>query len=132
MPPDVNVYDTKQASAAETLAERWHTADLMRTGSQTPNDLQASTVADWPPSLKTAFLQRLAQFAGLSKLHANTTRKMNELYGFDAVRHPEVRTARSRARRCQQPARSRARRCQQPCPHSASVMTDHLQPSADK
>ena len=92
MPPDVNKYDTKQAAAAETLAQQWHTCDPMRTGKQAPKEPQQDTVGSWPPSLLTAFLQKLQQYAGLSKLNAGTTRRMNELYGLDAIRHPEVRS----------------------------------------
>lgn len=92
MPPVVNTYDTKQAAVAERLAEQWHTSDPLRTGAGAPQDPQAAAVKEWPPSLLTALLQRLAQFAGLSKLKAGTTRTMNELYGLDAIRHPEVRS----------------------------------------
>lgn len=91
MPPDVNTYDTQQADAAEKLAERWHTADPLRTGSAAPQDPQADAVRQWSPALVQAFLQRLAQYAGMSALKPATTRRMAELYGLDAMRNPEVR-----------------------------------------
>lgn len=90
MPPVNNVYDTAAASRTDALAEKWHTADLLRTGSAFPADPLAEEVAAWPPSHVAAFLSRLLQFAGLSALKASTTRKMNELYMLDAVRNPEV------------------------------------------
>lgn len=100
MPPDVNTYDTSQADAAEKLAEKWHTADPMRTGSAAPQDAQVETVRQWSPALVQAFLQRLSQYAGMSSLKPGTTRRMDELYGLDAMRNPEVRLRIVQLRAC--------------------------------
>jgi hypothetical protein len=50
----------------------------------------ADMVKGWSPELKNTFLATLSKYARLSALHKGTTRKMNELYQFDAARHPEV------------------------------------------
>ena len=92
MPPESNEYDTAAATKTDALAEKWHTADPLRTGSSFPSDPLAEEVAAWPVSHVTAFLGRLLQFAGLNALKASTTRKMDAVYGFDAMRNPEARS----------------------------------------
>jgi hypothetical protein len=90
MPPKVNEYHAPQAALATRLAEQWHTADPLRTGSVAPSDPMVDVVRGWSPEVTATFLAILCKYAGLSALHKGTTRKMNDLYGLDALRHPEV------------------------------------------
>ena len=109
MPPTLNEYDTAAAAETDALANKWHIADPLRTGCAFPKEPMAATVAAWPPTHVAAFLGRLLQFAGVSALKKSTTRKMNEVYGFDAVRNPEVRSNLSSN------VRSSVKRVRMPC-----------------
>lgn len=91
MPPLVNDYDDSMTKAPEALAKKWHTADVMRTGHAFPSVAGPGDIDGWSPDQLCLFLAKLKELSTLSPLKAATTRKMAELYGFDAIRHPEVR-----------------------------------------
>ena len=91
MPPDVNVYDGTLMAAAEHLAQRWHAADVVDSGGAPPAGVGEAEVTGWTVDQKLAFVTKLAQFAASQPLHKRTTRHIDQLYHFDAVRNPEVR-----------------------------------------
>jgi hypothetical protein len=91
MPPAVNTYDTSLIDAADRLAQKWHSSDPSRTGTSFPPEASPTDVVSWPADQIRAFLVKLFQRSAEHPLHKGSTRKLNELYGLDSMRNPEVR-----------------------------------------
>jgi leukotriene-A4 hydrolase len=47
MPPVTNSYDTSMASAAYDLAVKWHTADVMGIGAESPPGVGPADIQGW-------------------------------------------------------------------------------------
>lgn len=92
LPPmtEFNRYDTSLATSAYKLADRWHTADLLRVGSIDAAAFSAADIAGWSTEQIVAFLERLFKLALAQPLHPNTTRALSAVYGFDRTKNSEV------------------------------------------
>lgn len=93
MPPAANEYDASLAAAADALAVRWHTADVLGVGGvQWPAEGGGGDIDGWSSDQVVAFLTKLSELRSMTPLHATTTRLMAGLYGFDAATNCEVKS----------------------------------------
>lgn len=81
---------TRSLFSPPNQAERWHTADVMRMGNVDRSSFSASDIQGFSSDQSVAFLERLAKLALSSPLHPNTTRLLNEVYGFGATKNSEI------------------------------------------
>lgn len=86
-----NDYDPALGKAAEALAKKWHTSDLMAVGSQGPSGASSSDIQDWSSEMLVAFLDKLASYRARQPMHRKTTRQMAKLYGLDDSKNAEIR-----------------------------------------
>eukprot|EP00877_Chromochloris_zofingiensis_P004503 jgi/Chrzof1/14053/Cz08g22210.t1 len=93
MPPVENSYDTSLATAANDLAVRWHTADVMGIGADPPAGAGPADIQGWGTEQVVAFLTKLDQLRSLTPLHPTMTRAMAGLYNLDAAKNCEIRCA---------------------------------------
>jgi leukotriene-A4 hydrolase len=91
MPPVDNAYDTSLAAAADALAVKWHTADVMGVGGAPPEGASASDIASFSSEQTAAFLARLNELRSATPMSPKLTRAMAELYGFDAAANAEIK-----------------------------------------
>lgn len=57
-----NDYDPALGQAAEALAKRWHTCDLMALGSKGPSGASPDDIKGWSSEMLVAFLDKLANY----------------------------------------------------------------------
>ncbi|KAF8069679.1 lkhA [Scenedesmus sp. PABB004] len=93
MPPEANTYDTSLAAAAEALAVRWHTADVLGVGAPPPPGAGPADIAGWGTEQVLAFLERLAELRSMTPLAPALCRAADAAYGFDAATNAEIRAA---------------------------------------
>lgn len=86
-----NDYDPALGQAAEALAKKWHTCDLMAVGSQGPSGASPNDIKDWSSEMLVAFLDKLANYRAKQPMHKKTTRHMAKLYGLDESKNAEIR-----------------------------------------
>ena len=86
-----NDYDPALGQAAEALAKKWHTSDLMAIGSQGPKDASPNDIKDWSSEMLVAFLDKLASYRAKQPMHKLTTRQMAKLYSLDDSKNAEIR-----------------------------------------
>jgi leukotriene-A4 hydrolase len=91
MPPVKNEYDSSLGKAAEDLARRWHTSDVMGIGSNGPSGASAADTEGWGAEQVCFFLDKLLEFRAMQPMHPKTTRAMAAAYGFDASKNAEIR-----------------------------------------
>ena len=91
LPPVQNDYDSALGQAAEALAKKWHTSDMMGIGSQGPQDASPSDITDWSSEMVVVFLDKLASYRAKQAMHKQTTRHMAKLYGLDDSKNAEIR-----------------------------------------
>ncbi|GBF94539.1 leukotriene A-4 hydrolase [Raphidocelis subcapitata] len=91
MPPASNAYDASLAAAADALATKWHTADVMGIGADPPAGAGPGDIEGWGSDQLVAFLAKLSELRSLTPLHPRATRAMAALYGFDAAVNCEVK-----------------------------------------
>ena len=91
LPPVQNEYDSASGQAADALAKKWHTSDLMAVGSQGPSAASPNDVKDWSSDMLVAFLDKLASYRAKQPMHKKTTRCMAKLYGLDGSKNAEIR-----------------------------------------
>jgi hypothetical protein len=91
LPPVENDYDPALGQAAEALAKKWHTSDLMAVGSKGPQGASPDDTKDWSSEMMVAFLDKLASYRAKQPMHRKTTRRMAELYGLDSSKNAEIR-----------------------------------------
>ncbi|DBB10759.1 hypothetical protein WJX82_009512 [Trebouxia sp. C0006] len=91
LPPVQNDYDPTLGQAAEALAKKWHTSDLMAMGSNGPQGASPDDTKDWSSEMVVAFLDKLASYRTRQPMHRKTTRRMAELYGLDSSKNAEIR-----------------------------------------
>lgn len=86
-----NNYDSALGQAAEALAKKWHTSDMMGIGSQGPKDASPSDLKDWSSEMVVVFLDKLANYRAKQAMHKQTTRQMAKLYRLDDSKNAEIR-----------------------------------------
>lgn len=86
-----NDYDPALGQAAEALAKKWHTSDLMAIGSQGPKGASPSDIKDWSSDMLVAFLDKLASYRAKQPMHKQTTRQMAQLYRLDDSKNSEIK-----------------------------------------
>ncbi len=91
LPPVENDYDPALGQAAEALAKKWHTSDLMAVGSKGPQGASPDDTKDWSSEMVVAFLDKLASYRAKQPMHRKTTRRIAELYGLDSSKNAEIR-----------------------------------------
>ena len=91
LPPVQNDYDPALGQAAEALAKKWHTSDLMAIGSQGPRDASPNDIKDWSSEMLVAFLDKLASYRAKQPMHKQTTRHMAKLYSLNDSKNAEIR-----------------------------------------
>ena len=92
LPPVQNDYDPALGQAADALAKRWHTSDLMSLGSKVgPSNASPDDIKGWSSEMLVAFLDTLANYRTHQPMHKKTTRRMNDLYGLDNSKNAEIR-----------------------------------------
>ena len=91
LPPVQNDYNPALGQAAEALAKKWHTYDLMAVGSQGPSGASPKDIKDWSSEMLVAFLDKLANYRAKQPMHKKTTRQMAKLYGLDESKNAEIR-----------------------------------------
>ena len=91
LPPVENEYDPALGRAAEALAKKWHTSDMMGIGSKGPQGASPDDIKDWSSEMVVVFLDKLASYRAKQPMHRKTTRQMAELYGLDSSKNAEIR-----------------------------------------
>ena len=91
LPSVQNDYDPALGQAAEALAKKWHTSDLMAIGSQGPKGASPSDIKDWSSEMLVAFLDKLASYRAKQPMHKQTTRQMAQLYRLDDSKNSEIK-----------------------------------------
>lgn len=86
-----NQYDPALGRAAEALAKKWHTCDIMAVGSKGPSGASSDDIKDWSSEMLVAFLDKLASYRAKQPMHRKTTRQMAELYGLDSSKNAEIK-----------------------------------------
>lgn len=91
LPPVQNDYDPALGKAADALALKWHTSDLLGIGSKGPTGASPSDIQGWSSEMLVAFLDKLASYRARQPMHKQTTRQMAKLYSLDESKNAEIR-----------------------------------------
>ncbi|KAI8469949.1 MAG: hypothetical protein J3K34DRAFT_454135 [Monoraphidium minutum] len=91
MPPALNAYDDSLAAAANDLAVRWHTADVMGVGAAPPAGAGPADIEGWGSDQVVSFLSKLGELRSMTALHPSATRAMDAAYGLDAATNCEIK-----------------------------------------
>lgn len=91
LPPVQNDYDPTLGQAADALALKWHTSDLLGIGSKGPAGACPSDIQGWSSEMLVAFLDKLASYRARQAMNKQTTRHMAKLYSLDESKNAEIR-----------------------------------------
>lgn len=86
-----NDYDPSLGQAADALALKWHTSDLLGIGSKGPAGVSPNDIQGWSSEMLVAFLDKLASYRARQPMNKQTTRQMAKLYSLDESKNAEIR-----------------------------------------